>query len=51
MAKHELGDIWKEDRKWKIQLPRGIHTVDTKRRAKLFSASVLDPNFTMPGAR
>ncbi len=36
----ELGAIWKEGRVWKIQLPRGIHTTKTKKRAKLFSMSV-----------
>lgn len=39
-AKKNLGEIWKEGRDWKIQLPRGIHTTKTKKEAKRFAASV-----------
>lgn len=37
--KREVGEVWKEDRKWKVKLPRGIHTVETKKRAEAFSRS------------
>ena len=36
-----IGDIWQDGRDWKIQLPRGIATTKTKKRAQLFSATAL----------
>ncbi len=39
--RHKIGDIWKEDSKWKVQLPNGVHTVMTKREALLWAATVL----------
>ncbi len=32
--KHNLGDIWKESGKWKLQAPKGIDTFSTLTDAK-----------------
>lgn len=42
MAKHKLGEIWKEGRVWKIQAPKGIDTVHTKREALIMSKIAKD---------
>ena len=36
-----IGEIWKEGRKWKIQMPRGINTATSKVEAEMWSAHVL----------
>ena len=36
-----IGEIWKEGRKWKIQMPRGINTTTTKVEAEMWSAYTL----------
>ena len=33
---HKLGDIWKSDRVWKVQFPKGVFTCRTKRSAEEF---------------
>jgi len=43
----EIGTIWrvssrKDDRWWKIQMPRGIHATKTLREAKLFAESAMN---------
>ena len=36
-----IGEIWKEGRKWKIQMPRGINTTTSKIEAEMWSAYTL----------
>ena len=48
MARHTLGEIWREERVWKIQMPRGVHTTKTRREAQLFSDSVTIPDWKFP---
>lgn len=31
-----VGDIWQDDRAWKIRFPKGIHTETTKRRCTMW---------------
>jgi len=35
------GDIWKDGRVWKIQMPHGIHTTRTKRVAHLWAMAAI----------
>ena len=41
MAKHTLGEIWKEGSKWKLQAQHAIDTFDTKKRAELFKQAFI----------
>lgn len=38
--KHQLGDIWKEGRAWKVQAPGGIMACTTKKLAESWSALI-----------
>jgi len=40
---HKLGDIWKEGRAWKIQMPDLIRTTKTKKEALHWAESVHSP--------
>jgi len=35
----KIGDVWKDGYKWKVHMPRGIHTTRTKREALPFAES------------
>ena len=43
---HRLGEVWRERGVWKVQLPHGIETTNTKKRAQAFAQaiSVVDVN-------
>lgn len=47
MAKHKIGEVWKEspafskDGAWKVQMPLGVLTYSTKRQAMEVAAIVL----------
>jgi hypothetical protein len=40
--KHQVGDVWRDRRAWKVQMPKGILTCRTKRDAMRFAESVSD---------
>lgn len=44
--KHEIGDIWKVEDKWKIQFPKGIMTFKTKKKALLWQEQLKRDNMT-----
>jgi hypothetical protein len=46
MGKHAVGEIWKDGRDWKTQLPKGVMTSTTKKRALLFADSTR-PGFSL----
>jgi hypothetical protein len=48
---HEIGDVWRDGRAWKVKLPGGIHTTTTKRHATEFAAALViqDAADTDPG--
>ena len=40
MTQHNIGDVWRDGRAWKVKLPGGILGLTTKREATAFAAAI-----------